>query len=85
MHEDLSVHAEVEQQADVGFDECGLLLVGQRVGLEHGSAVGPVPVLQRGITVQLIEELLDLVEAHQPPSFGMVWVSRAMAMFLVSM
>ncbi len=68
VHQDLAVDAEMEQQADVGLHDGPPFLGGQLVGLEHRLPIGEVGGLHDLAAVELVQELLDVVQAHDSAS-----------------
>ena len=64
VHQDLAVHTQVEQQADVGLGQGPLLVVGQVEVGDRRGAVGVVRRLHSRIPVQQVQELLRLIQAH---------------------
>jgi hypothetical protein len=64
VHEDLAVHAEMKQQADVGLGERSPFLVGEVVVGQTGVAINVVLGLPSFIAVQFEQEFLDEIQAH---------------------
>lgn len=65
VHTDLPDDPEDIEQTDIGFDERHNFLLVEVVWLKHSKPVGEVCLLQLAVAVQLVEELLDVVQAHR--------------------
>src|SRR5260221_765626 len=82
MHQQLTVDAEHVQETDMGLADRVALLRGQLVGREHKLGIGDKAPPQLGITVELIEQLLHVIEAHARLASGPIRQSNRSAFAL---
>src|SRR5215472_2197214 len=68
MHQDLAIDAEHIKQSDIGFADRFALFRRQLIGREHRVSFSREATTQLGIAVELIEHLLDVIEAHRGKS-----------------